>query len=237
MAKVDNSNALRSLYMVFDTETTGFSYGNNDVVQIAGIIFRDGLEQQRFNFTCKPFRWDPITQDAMDINGHTLEKMKAYADPVDVCKVFRDIVMSYASEEEPMQLVAHNCPFDRGFTKAWFEKCGFSDFDTMFTAKDDCICTKKWGNRGKKQHGWDMDNMKLITAASFIGFSFDAHDAMGDTLACCEWMKYLLSKGVCVVTGGPSAEELHDEGKLTEEEMQGTEAEVTGTEATGSISL
>lgn len=243
--KVEKDNAIKSLYVVFDTETTGLSARKQDVVQVAGIIFRDGLELQRFNFTCQPHDWGTIAYDALEINGHTVDKMKTYPQPHVTCKALRDILDSYIDKDNPeevFQLIAHNMPFDHRFLLAWWEKCGFDDFFKYFLPQDECICTKKWGNRANKQLGWGLENGKLITFAKHFNFQFDAHDALGDTLACAHVMTQLLHHGIVMVCGGPSAEELHAEGKLTQEEIEaqeneGEEAPLQDTDKVGAIEL
>jgi DNA polymerase-3 subunit epsilon len=206
-------NELKSLYMVCDTETTGFSPNNHDIVQIAGIIFRDGVEKQRFNMCCKPKNWGAISQEAMDINGHTEEKMRGYDDPEDVCNLFVEVIKSFVSEDERMQIIAHNMPFDYNFIQSWFNKCGRTDFFDMFLERERCICTQKQGNRANKKFGWGLTNGKLITFAQHFGIEFDAHDALGDTIACAGILDKLLELGWTIVVCDPTKDELTSESR------------------------
>lgn len=197
--KKKDSNQLNSLYLVFDTETTGLIAGVHSVIQIAGVVFRNGVEKQRFNFLCQPKRWDNIEPEALDVNGRTLEELKE-AMPYERCvqKVI-DILESYASEGEKIQLVAHNMPFDYRMTKALFDSAAQGDkFDELVLPQDECICTKKWGNRANKRLGWGLEDGKLITFALHFDFRFDAHDALGDTLACIGLLVKLLENEVLV---------------------------------------
>lgn len=220
MAKKNETVGMHYLQLVFDTETTGLVASRHDVVQIAGVVLQYGLEVQRFVYTCKPHRWDTISPEAIEVNGHTLEKLKTYDRPEHVVQAIKDILDSYKDENERIQLVAHNMPFDYRMTQAWWEKSGYSDFHMYFMEQDDCICTKKWGNRANKELGWGLENGKLTTFAEFLNYHFDAHDALGDTLACYRLMQELVTSGMVVPMGGPTPSELHEEGKKTMDEME-----------------
>lgn len=189
---------LRRNFVVFDTETTGLSHNHQDIIQIAGYVVMDGLKEEPFNFRCKPFNWGSISQEALDVNGVTIEMLQNADDPRDVMKRFRETITKVrnASGDERVQLVAHNLPFDYRFLEAQFIKCCFSDFEEWFLPKEMGVCTQKYSKVASKRLGWPVENHRLITLAAYHGISFDAHDALGDAYACHCLLNILVGAGI-----------------------------------------
>jgi hypothetical protein len=227
--------------ITLDTETTGLVMcqkgtelpGKHDVIQIAAKV-RDIVYEAK----CQPIRWDSVDQRALDVHGYQIADLRTFRPSGVMCVEFREWLSVLRDPGCMFRMVAHNMPFDYKGARSWFIKNGFGDWDNFFLPQEDSICTKKLGNRAKKAgHLPGIENMKLITCAKYIGFKFDAHDALGDTLACEAFHNHL--KGLpnyVAETGGVSMQELRDEGKepmgsdgLAElAELEKLEAEVTG---------
>ena len=207
---------IQDIYL--DTETTGLQAmlkgtetpGKHDVIQVAAI-----LGEEQFEGKCQPHRWDSIAQQALDVHGYQIADLRKFDLPELTCIRFRDWLKNLkVGEGSRYRLIAHNMPFDYKMLKAWFIKCGFSDWDEFFLPQAECLCTKKIGNDAKKKGLLPgIENMKLITAAAYIDFRFNAHDALGDTLACKAWHEHLMGLGQESAPGGPDAKDLIAEGK------------------------
>jgi DNA polymerase III epsilon subunit-like protein len=180
-----------------DTETTGFGHmlkgteipGKHDVIQVAAI-----LGDEQFEEKCQPIRWDAISQQALDVHGYQIDDLRNFQHSIDACVKFRTFLANnMTGVGDKYRLIAHMMTFDYKFMKAWFIKNGFEDWDCFFLPADQCVCTKVMGNRAKKAGLLpDIENMKLVTCAAYIDFEFDAHDALGDTLACKKWHETLI---------------------------------------------
>jgi DNA polymerase III epsilon subunit-like protein len=202
-----------------DSETTGLCAvekgtekpGKHDLIQLGAICGPHIMEGK-----CQPIRWDSISQQALDVHGYQVADLRQFQPSGELCVKFRHFLANIKERPTDMfRMVAHNMPFDYKFFRSWFLKNGFGDWDTFFLPQAECICTKKLGNQAKKAGKLPgIENMKLITAAKYINFKFDAHDALGDTYACRAWHEHLkMLAGYVEQTGGVSAAELRAEGK------------------------
>lgn len=222
-----------------DTETTGLQSmikgtetpGKHDVIQVAAI-----MEEKEFEEKCQPIRWDSVDQRALDVHGYQINDLKKFQHSSEACIKFRSFLAEQKKEfGDKFRMIAHNLPFDYKFVKAWFFKNGFMDWDEFFIPQEDCICTMKLGNKAKKAGLLPgIENMRLITAAAYIDYQFDAHDALGDTLACKKFHEYLMGGGQETEAGECTPEELAADGHTDEEEV---EEVVEPTKGTGRMVL
>ncbi|MDB4261305.1 3'-5' exonuclease [bacterium] len=211
---------MKMIKLFLDTETTGLSADKQDVIQI-GAISESG---EQFEGKCQPHRWDTIAQQALDVHGYQYEDLRKFQDPSDLLIKFVEFLEEHTPVDEDfrIQIVAHNASFDYRFMKAWWEKCGLSTWDDVFCTKDEVICTQKLARDAKKAGLLDVENVKLVTVASHLGIEFDAHDALGDTIACKGIYDYFFPNGDddAVSTGGQSDEELAEDGRKPVEEYK-----------------
>jgi DNA polymerase-3 subunit epsilon len=157
----------RGVYL--DTETTGISHKDNEVIQICMLPFIYahnpitnhstiiGVYPPYIGFK-EPTK--PLTQEIIDLTGITMDMLKGQS---------LDIEQIENILEKTDFIIAHNAVFDRPFTH---------DISAKF-------CEKKWAcsmsNIPWRELGFE--SLKLIHLASNLGFYFEPHQADKDCLA------------------------------------------------------
>lgn len=131
--------------VVVDTETTGFG-SKADVIEIGAVTRVEG-ELKTFEAMCNPgedrLKSDKI-QGALDVNGITMEEIRAAKPIEDVANNFwRWLEENFGDD---WVLCAHNVPFDAGFLERepWSISKDRWQFDTMemaggYIALDKCL--------------------------------------------------------------------------------------------------
>lgn len=120
-----------SIY-VLDTETTGFSAVNQDVIELS--IYRLMDDTQK-TWCLKPFNFDTIDSGALRVNGHKLEDIThktetgrtTYLDPHKVIVDVENWMMEDGMTSEDRILVGQNPSFDKLFLEYLWQKCGSKD--------------------------------------------------------------------------------------------------------------
>ncbi len=183
-----------SKIIYLDTETTGLDKDKNDIIQVAGIVEIDGVEKERFNLKCQPFDWNNVSQEALDIQGRTIEDLKAYPKPQDTYKEFIKILSRYINKfdkNDKFYLAGQNVKFDLEFLHSWAKKNGdiylcsyfyWYVLDLLVLAS----CFRAWGFIY-------TETLKLCAICPVLGVKIEnAHDAMADieaTKICFEKIK------------------------------------------------
>jgi DNA polymerase-3 subunit epsilon len=157
----------RGVYL--DTETTGLSHQEDEVIQICMLPFIYAQDPVANNHTIigvyppyvgfkEPSR--PLSQEIIDLTGITMDMLKGQV---------LDIEKMETLLEKADFVIAHNAAFDRPFTH------GISQ---MFSEK-------KWAcsmsNVSWRELGFE--SLKLTHLASDLGFYFEPHQADKDCLA------------------------------------------------------
>ncbi len=162
---------LNQEYVVFDTETTGFYVGSDQMIEIGAVKIKHGEIIDRFDEFIDPHR--PLPQKIVDLTCITDEMLKGHDNEEDVTKRF----LEWAGD---LPMVAHNAKFDIGFVSEACRKYGLGEFnntvlDTMSMAR---MLHPEWPNH------------KLTTLARRykVEWDEDAHhradyDAEGTALA------------------------------------------------------
>lgn len=124
-------NLLEDLYVVFDTETTGFYAGSDQMIEIGAVKIQNGKIIDRFDELIDPHR--PIPKKITELTFITDEMVSGCDTEENVTKRF----LLWAGDS-PM--VAHNAKFDISFMRAACNKYGFPEFnktvlDTMSIAR------------------------------------------------------------------------------------------------------
>ncbi|MBI9021296.1 MAG: 3'-5' exonuclease [Verrucomicrobia bacterium] len=106
----DGPLVIDTVFVAFDTETTGFSQKNDRLVEIGAVKFRgDGEVLAATNWLVNPQR--SISYYATEVNGITTE-MAAQA------PLFDEVWPEFEAFCSDTVLLAHNAPFDVGFLRA-----------------------------------------------------------------------------------------------------------------------
>ena len=102
-------------FVVYDTETTGFSPVNDRIVEIGAIKIHGGVEIDRATWLINPERYIPyFVQDVHHISY----------DMVKDCPTFAQVYPEFVSFVGSAVLIAHNAPFDNRFMAAEIERAG-----------------------------------------------------------------------------------------------------------------
>ena len=118
-------------YVVFDTETTGFYAGSDQMIEIGAVKIKNGEITDRFDELINPNR--KLPQKIVELTEITDDMLKDCADEKTVTKNF----LKWAGN---LPMVAHNAKFDISFMKAACQKYNLGEFestvlDTMSMAR------------------------------------------------------------------------------------------------------
>lgn len=183
----------------FDCETTGLDAKLNDIITLAFIIEVDGVIKEKAEFKMQPFNWDNISQEALDVNGITLEQLKTFEPPQQVYKKLISLFSKYVDKYKKNKTVndkfvccGYNVNFDIGFLTEFFKKNGdnyvgsFIDYHKLDLASIVLFL---------KLHGvLQIDGFKLKVVSEHFKIQIDAHDATSDINATRELSFKLLDK-------------------------------------------
>ena len=118
-------------YVVFDTETTGFYVGSDQMIEIGAVKIKGGEVLDRFDEFIDPKR--PLPQKIVDLTCITDDMLKGHESEEEVTKKF----LEWTGD---LPMVAHNAKFDIGFISAACNKYNLGEFkntvlDTMSMAR------------------------------------------------------------------------------------------------------
>ncbi len=188
-------------YVVFDTETTGLTPSNDEIVQIAGVRLVNGRRVRRevFDTLVDPKR--PIPQSSTDVHGITGDMVKGAPDMAEAGRRFHEFARGAV-------LVAHNAPFDMEFLRRHEAAIGVS-FDNPVL---DTVLLSAVVYGQLEQHSLDA-----LTARLGITIPEEArHTALGDTVATADAFLKLIPmlKARGLVTFGDVLGEVRRHGRL-----------------------
>ncbi len=171
-------------FVVFDTETTGLSPAQAEIVEISAIRFRNFEPVEAFTTLCRPKKG--ISEEAAKINGINAEMV---ADK----PTFGQVALAFQNFIGSDNLVAHNLQFDLKFiVKHGVDVTAENRkyYDTLYIAQH---TLKKARQKWDKELGchmtdydsdYDVENYKLGTLCYYYGIPlYGAHRALADCLA------------------------------------------------------
>ncbi len=107
-------------YVVFDTETTGFYVGSDQMIEIGAVKIKGGEVIDRFDEFIDPKR--PLPKKITELTCITDEMLKGHRSEEEVTRDF----LAWTKD---LPMVAHNAKFDIGFISAACNKYGLKEFD------------------------------------------------------------------------------------------------------------
>ena len=177
-------NLLESTFVVFDTETTGFYAGSDQMIEIGAVKIQDGKIIDRFDELIDPHR--SIPKKITELTFITDEMVSGCDTEEVVTKRF----LEWAGDN-PM--VAHNAKFDISFMKAACHKYNLGEFDrtvldTMSMAR---MLHPEWNNH----------KLQTLTKKFDIPWDEEKHhradyDAEGTALAFYKMCKALYDQNI-----------------------------------------
>lgn len=191
-----------------DLETGGVDKKKHPVLQIAGAIEIDGKIERRFEWKVKPFEWQELDQEALDVCGFTPEMIETFDHPSKVFMYLKQMLNDYVDFWDPkdkFHFVGYNAKFDDDFLREFFKNNattakevkfgnGYGNFfwvpplDVMNLA---ALATFK--NRGELA----LPKFKLAPVTEFFGLKPDGkfHDAQADIDITIRLFKLLMGEG------------------------------------------
>ena len=122
---------LETEFVVFDTETTGFTPYSDQMIEIGAVKIKNGIVTDRFDELINPHRKLPTK--IVELTSITDEMLQDKDTEENVVKRFKEFI-------QDMPMVAHNAKFDIGFMTAAYNKYNLGEFnntvlDTMSIAR------------------------------------------------------------------------------------------------------
>ena len=117
-----------------DTETTGLDREKCAITQLAGVI-RVGDQEEEFNFFMAPHEGAEISDEALFLQGKTLEEVMAYPSAkiqyVNFCTLLGKYVEKF-DKQDKFFLFGWNVGYDADMVRAWFTRNGDKYFGSWF---------------------------------------------------------------------------------------------------------
>ncbi len=181
-------NLLEETYVVFDTETTGFYAGSDQMIEIGAVKIKNGVILDRFDELIDPHR--PVPKKITELTFITDEMLKGKDNEENVTKRF----FEWAGD---CPMVAHNAKFDISFMKAACNKYNLDEFtytviDTMSMAR---MLHPEWPNH----------KLQTLTKRLDVPWDEEKHhradyDAEGTALAFYKMCKTLFDRNIATTT-------------------------------------
>jgi len=168
--------------IMIDTETTGLSTADNDVIQIGAIVRIDNKIVDEINVKCQPVNWDKISPYALKVNNSTIEDLKKYKLPKEVWKTFYKFLQNNFNGVTYI-FGGQNTPFDWRFMKSWWDKHKDNDapaWESFFKKNQLDLQTL---SKSFRQHRLiNVPNIKLETIMEALNVKAEGnlHDALTD---------------------------------------------------------
>lgn len=179
---------LNETYVVFDTETTGFYAGSDQMIEIGAVKICNGKIIDRFDELIDPHR--PIPKKITELTFITDEMVSGCDNEENVTKRF----LEFAGD---CPLVAHNAKFDISFMRAACSKYNFPEFtytviDTMSMAR---MIHPEWPNH----------KLQTLTKKLDVPWDEEKHhradyDAEGTAIAFYKMCKILYDRNIVTTT-------------------------------------
>ncbi len=164
MIKHATDYALDDVFVVFDIETTGFSYDKDTIIEIGAVKIKNGAVIDRFSQLINPKR--PIPQKIVELTSITDEMVEN--EPT-----LEEVLPRFMAFVDHLPVVAHNASFDCSFIRYWCDQMHLT-FDSIIL---DTLALSRLLLTQIKKH-----NLKAITKHLKIVLS-DHHRAVTDAEA------------------------------------------------------
>lgn len=171
--------------LFYDTETTGVDHRKHSIIQLGGLIERDGEVLEEFSYRIRPHEKAILDPTALRINKTTEEEVMSYPHMQGVLKDFMAMLGKYIDRfdrTEKMTLVGfRNMAFDDLFLRKWFELCGNSFFGSYFWSNS--VDVSALASEYLLDRRPAMASFKLHRVAQEVGLVFDKeelHEALED---------------------------------------------------------
>lgn len=169
----------------YDLETSGLKAVDNAILTLSGVMEIEGKIVDEINLSMQPFKGDLIIQEALDINGITVEQIKTFDHPEvafrKLIKFFSKYINKY-DKNDKFSLAGYNIvKFDIPFLEMLFKKCNDNYFGSWVNGEP--LDVYQFVLIMKKLGGIKCEGAKLEKVAQQLEIPILAHDAKEDILA------------------------------------------------------
>jgi DNA polymerase III epsilon subunit-like protein len=190
------SMSKKQKFLVVDTETGGLDCDDHSLLSVAGISWEpNGEVTPVFDLYIKEDEINAIDK-ALKINKIDLNEVndKGFSPKMAVASIRGHLDAHFGLKRRPIQLVAHNAPFDLGFLKRLY-RLAEEDFKADFRdrALDTCSILQFLMLSGKVE-GFRASADTLFKAAGVTIAEEDRHTAFGDAMATAQSLNVILNK-------------------------------------------
>lgn len=167
---------MKTIKFYYDLETCGLNYKTNAIIQLGAKIEVDGKIVEEIDLLIQPPENAKIDQEALDVNGRTLEEIKNFPFTYETAyKELLRILAKYVDRfkrDEKMYLVGfNNRSFDDFFFRRLFEINLDAFFNSWFWSESiDAMTVAGEYLIGRRPY---MTNFKLKTVAREMGIEID----------------------------------------------------------------
>lgn len=167
-----------------DTETTGADPSTCGLLQLSGSFKINGQHLDTFNFRCKPFEGSVIEDEALKVNGITLDEIKQFPSPRQTYRDFVALLLKHINKydkNDKFFFRAYSARYDSDVLRKWFTLNGDNFYGSYFYTPEMCVLQKAiWKVRNDRNK---LPNFKLPTVCKHFGINADEnrlHDAKYD---------------------------------------------------------
>lgn len=178
-----------------DGETTGLDALQNDLLTFSVIIEIDGEIKETSNLEMQPFNYQSITDEALRINGMSVEQIKKFPSAHEAHKKLEALFSKYVdkyNKQDKLIPAGYNVGFDVDFLFKLFQKCGdpycgsYIDYHKLDVAS----LVLFFKIRGLI----DIEGYKLTDVCKALNIELDAHKAEDDIIATRKIFNILMDK-------------------------------------------
>lgn len=177
--------------VIFDTETTGLDSRKHAMVQLSGKILVNNQIVSSFNFKIRPFDDSEIEDEALKVNGFTLDQLAEFDAPEVALKKMKEYFYQFVDHDDPKDLlipVAYNVKFDEGFLKSFFYKLNaFNSYKNIFSHRTIDVMGLAIAYLFRTGKISEMDRLHQSNVADALGIKYikeNLHDADEDSTIC-----------------------------------------------------
>lgn len=171
--------------LFLDTETTGIDPSHNGVIQIAGIIDIGGEVKEEFNFKCRPFKGESVSQEALRVQKLTKEEIFSRPNPIEIFPellAILNVFIDRFDKRDKFHMIGQHTKFDYDFMEKWFRLNNDPYFHAYVSYH--LIDLIQMSSLFRVAGVVQVPDMKLTTMAAYFGVPLVAHDAASDVRAC-----------------------------------------------------
>lgn len=176
---------------ILDCETTGLDNRKCALVQLSGKVMINKEVVSTFDFKIRPFEDSEIQDEALKVNGLTLEELMSYPAPSEALVQIKEYFYQFVDHDDPKDLlipVGYNVKFDEGFVKSLFNKLNaYNSYKNIFSHRTIDVMGMALAYLFNTGEAEKMEKFHQYNVADALGISYNKdglHEATEDASIC-----------------------------------------------------